>query len=163
MKYLLGVSAAIIISAAGLYKGNSLTKSVRLTQELIYFINFYRSSIYYNENTVSAIIKQYSSGDNSPLFIRKCCFLLEKYDFPDAWKQVIDNSSELTQKDKALLLHFGDCAGSSDKQTQLSEIEYILSEFDSLLKEKKEKEANEKKLCYVSGLTLGIMTLIMII
>lgn len=163
MKYLLGVSAAIIISAAGLCKGNKLSKSVRLTQELIYFINYYRSSICYSENTVFAIIKQYSLNENCPLLIKECCYLLENHDFPVAWKQVTEKSTELTQKDKDLLLHFGDCAGSSDKQTQLNGIDYILTEFKALLKEKKEKEANEKKLCYVSGLTLGIMTLIMII
>lgn len=151
----------LIISLLGINKGNRLTCSVKDTDKLIMFFKELKSKIYYTGDSVYEII---SKSNNNSLFVKELQKHLNNVDFPDAWNKSKDYVKKLlTDEDCLVLSELGKIIGSTDKENQVQIIDYAIFRFENSLSEKKEKEKNEKKLYYFTGISFGVIAMIIII
>lgn len=154
---------AVIISAAGIKKGITLSEYVSYLQNISLFVREYRRCIVYCEYTVQKIISDYSSRKECPEFIINCSKLLKEEDFPTAWSKSVDEDKKLNKSDKTLMIDLGACLGSGDKNTQINSLDYIIDCIELSLSKSREIEKSDKKLYTVIGFSIGLLVLIMTI
>lgn len=163
MKLIAGVTVMLFLTAAGIIKGREMTDCVRMLEGIIMFLADCKSMIEYTGITVGEILENTSCG-TFEAYTEKCRRYASELDFPEAWKKSVGEIPPFISKsDRELLVRFGEKIGTSDKDTQLNMLSYLISRFEISLREKREREKKEKKLYIFAGTALGLVAFIMII
>lgn len=136
-----------------------------MTDSLIFFLKEYKRRLEYSDESFLNFLNEYAAKNSQiPEFIKSCRSYAEHSDLPQAWNNALNETDEMmTNEEKLLMLSFGRNIGTSDKNSQAELISYITSRLEQSLKDKKEKEKNEKRLSYMTGLMLGVLAFIIII
>lgn len=105
--------------------------------------------------------------NNDMFFIKACQNYFEKGNtFSFSWKTSIkDNSNKtcLNRNDLELLKSFSDIFGATDKDSQIENCNFFISEFETLQISAHEKSLNAPKIYNSLGLLTGILSVILFI
>ena len=87
-------------------------------------------------------------------FLSECCEAIgEGYDFPEAWKNALENSNYYKKEETDKLLHLGANLGTSDPENQINILNIHTDYFENYLK--KAKSTQQK----YGNMVLGIASL----
>ncbi|MBE6844919.1 MAG: hypothetical protein E7508_04285 [Ruminococcus sp.] len=163
----LGVACIFFTSAAlGIYFSENIKhKKERLLTERKMLVQIYEL-IRWNSLTLHEIARRlFESGDFNQLdyvsFLSQKCSELRS--FPQAWEGAVKHDSKLSAEEKKLLLEIGAALGTTDKEGQLSTLEFYISRLDKMAQEEGERYRIKGKMYRSLGIASGAMIGILII
>ncbi len=83
--------------------------------------------------------------------------------FQNAWENALNEDSSLNDDEKKLLLEAGAIIGTTDREGQISSLDYYISQIDILTEEQREKYKIKGKMYRSLGIAFGAMIGILII
>lgn len=167
MVRLFGVACIFLASSfLGIYFSDNIKrKKERLLILRKMFMQIY-DLIRWNSLTMHEIANHLSvSGDFSRLeFVESLgeeCVKVRS--FPNAWEMAVKNNSQFSNDEKKLLLEAGTSLGATDKEGQLSALEFYILRLEKMAQEESERYKIKGKMYRSLGIASGAMIGILII
>ncbi len=152
----------MIISSTmmGYLASHRLSSRVDFLRQYILFLNYIKTEVRYSAYTIYELLCRYKEESEFGSFIDECKYNIESGNyFNEAWSlctKRLPKCNGLTNKDKELILEFGNNFGSSDVSGQIAYCDLNIDFIERTLQQAQEEKEKKSKLYLLLGLSFGI-------